>query len=281
MRIAARIAALVFAASSSLCPFAASAEVAVYVSPMVIELKGAPGSSQHGAVTVRNTGHSEEVVSFVPIAWSVNEYGDFSIDRTPVDPDRNISPFLSISQPRAHLMPGETRTVLVAATMPQAAERSYWGGYLVSVSDGSGGASAGATVVIYADPGTVVRHLRFDAIDITRSLCQPSVRVLAPRGRTAQATPAPRHTCLVARFKNDSDGYARTGAHLTVTRRDVGREPRVVLDQPVTVGVVLPGKTHTVMQPLDALSPGSYVLRLTLDYGADHVIDGEKAFTLR
>jgi hypothetical protein len=267
-------------AASALSSQPASADIALDISPMVVELHGAPGTAQHGSVTIRNSGSGVETISLLPIAWSVRDNGDFSIDAVPREPDRNITPYLAVSQQQLQLQPKETRTIVIAATLPTQAGRSYWGGYLVRASDGNGGAFAGATVVVYADAGEVRRHLRVTALDVTpRAACVlagPPVKVRAPAS-TASVAPKP---CLTATLVNDSDGYCRTGAHLLVARED-GAKRTVVRDEQVTIGVVFPGRTRFLAKPLGDLAPGRYSLRLTADYGADHVIDAEKYFTVR
>jgi hypothetical protein len=74
---------------------------------------------------------------------------------------------------------------------------------------------------------------------------------------------------LIARMRNDAEGYARVRGRLLVESAG-----RILNDSSPALSVIFPSSTRILKQPLGHLAQGDYRFELTLDYGGNSIIDG-------
>lgn len=239
---------------SALLAAPASAAVSLTVEPLVAEFNAQPGSTGRIPVYVSNSGTTSERIVIRRTDWRTLADGSTALEKVGAEGTHSITRDLSLSAYQFILHPGERRElsmVLNVSSATPSSPNSYWGGFLVSGNDVDAPPSAvgiAATVFVYNNIGTPKRHLGLQ-----------SMRVVTHGGSSD----------LVARLRNDAQGYCRPSAHLLI-----GQAGRIVRDEKINVSTVFPNSTRILTQHLGKLPAGDYRVELTLDYGGESIVDG-------
>lgn len=235
-------------------PAAGTAALSLGVDPMVLEFTAPYGGQTHAAVTVTNSGNSDELVYARSIDWRTSPSGDVVFEQPGTEGAHSLTASLQLSPSSFVLHAGETREVSIELHMPAAqngATVNLWGGFVLrATSSGTAAtvASPGATVLVYDTVGTPRRHLGLRKLHVTTD---------------AQGTR------LIARLVNDGETYVRPIVHMLVEQGQT-----VVLDHVIPCNVVFAGDTRQITASLRGLPPAVYRIHFLLDYGDDSIVDG-------
>lgn len=221
--------------------------------PMVLDLNVPYGGKQTTTVTLTNSGTQPERVVAQAADWQTSKNGDVELRGAGGAGAHSLTPYLQLSPSTLTLAPGESREVSLTIRVPAspALAKSFWGGYIVRampVDAPLNSMSAGATLLIYDTPAPVRKHLRITKLSLVHA------------GSTLR---------LDTRLVNDSQTYARPNAVVHVEQGG-----RTVRDSDVPLNVIFPGTTRDTSTLLSGLPPGSYDVRLSVDYGSDTIVEG-------
>lgn len=230
------------------------------VSPLIVEFHSdQPGVSSQ-SITVRNSGSLPERIVVQPVDWRTQGDGTIKIERPGAEGASSLTNALRMSPGSVVLEPGESRTLtLTMDHQPASMAAVTWGAYKIRGEMVDGQAmqfGPSADVVVYNTIGSPRGHL-----DLT------GLRVLSgPRGAVN----------VEMRLLNDGVAYLRPTVHTVISQN-----AHVVRDDKQNIPVIFGGATRLYDRPFSDLSPGSYTLDATVDYGGATVIEGTTKFVVK
>jgi P pilus assembly chaperone PapD len=244
----------------------AAGQISVEVSPLRVEISGAPGASQTQAVTLRNQSDRPVRIRATVDDWSLSKDGTPQFSPAPPDTWTSASAWMRLAPPEQVVEPGQQAVVRFTLTVPADTPD---GGYRTAVLFDFGAAendlaSRGRQVTFRSRVATVVYV----------TVGQPLV-VVSLANLTVQPDPDGRLQA-VATLANRGRVHVRTKGVLTV----YGQAGTVVRQLDLPSAPVLPESERDVAVAIEVdgqprLAPGTYRVEVRIDVGARELLVGE------
>jgi len=246
------IASALMVALIALAPLGARAQevpgLQISVQPLIVQFAIAPGQQASARVIVKNTGTQAARVSANQIDWTSNFDGSVRTGKPGLEGSSSVDPFLHLSGNEFTLSPGQTQEMTLTLDLPSTfppATGDHWGGYLIRATGAEGPAGSfgvGANILVYETVGHAYKHLKLTTMRVED----------AGNGNVR----------LVAHMSNDGETYVRPQLHLQVARAG-----RIVQSRDDTTPAIFAGSPRLYTRTFSGLTPGSYAIELTIDYG--------------
>jgi hypothetical protein len=234
----------------------------ISVQPLVVQFAIAPGQQASSRVIVKNTGTQAARVSANQIDWNSNVDGTVKTGKPGLTGISSLDPYLHLSGHEFTLAPGQieemTLTLDLPSTFPSAIG-DHWGGYFIRAASAEGPPGSfgvGANILVYETVGNGRKHLKLT-----------SMRVEDAGGGNVR---------LVARMSNDGEIYVRPQIHLQIAQAG-----RIVQSRDDSTPAIFAGSPRSYARTFSGLTPGTYSLALTIDYGGNTLVQGTTQFTVR
>jgi hypothetical protein len=253
--------AIALGATPVLAQSAPGTSLSLSVAPLVVEFHAGAGDMANATVTVHNGGADPERIIALRMDWRVGADGTVRVEQPGSEGKASVSDYLRMDPDNVVLAPGETREIALMLDLPSSfptAAAVYHSGFLVRAVPVTGHVNFGpaATVVAYDTVGTPATHAKITQLHVS--------------------SPASGEALLSARIVNDGSAYARPTGHL-VLRRDGA----IVADETESIPVLFAGEGRAYTKALNGLSPGSYDVSFTVDYGGPTLIEGTTEVNVR
>jgi len=249
----------------ALCLFSeARAEVGLGLSPMKLQLRVPAGGIRTEALQIYNRGEEAALIRVYVQDWTV-ERKQPMVFLPPGTLERSASSWVELSETQFSLYPGESRIVRASIRVPEGVGGTYWcviffEGIRQKRTSGMGvgvGARLGTTVYVTAE-GTEVRAGTLTALSAT------------PKETGEGMT-------LATTFANLGNIYFYPKGSFRVE----DQEGKAVFTSELTRAVCLPAMSREYLADCDTdLPPGTYRLIVTIDYGAEELLQGEAEFVV-
>jgi hypothetical protein len=253
--------AIALGATPVLAQSAPGTSLSLTVAPLVVEFHAGAGDTANATVTVHNGGSDPERIVALRMDWRVSADGTVRVEQPGTEGKASISDYLRMEPDNVVLAPGETREIALTLDLPSTfptATAVYHSGFLVRAVPVTGHVNFGpaATVVAYDTIGSPASHAKITQLHVS--------------------SPGAGQAVLSARIVNDGSAYDRPTGHL-VLRRDGA----VVADETDSIPVLFAGEGRAYTKTLNGLSPGSYDVSFTVDYGGPTLLEGTTEVTVR
>ena len=234
----------------------------ISVQPLIVQFAIAPGQQSSAHVIVKNTGTQAARVTANQIDWISNVDGTVKTGKPGLTGNSSLDPFLHLSGNEFTLAPGQTQEMTLTLDLPSmfpSTVGDHWGGYFIRATSAEGPAGSfgvGANILAYETVGTPRKHLKLTTMRVED----------AGNGNVR----------LVARMLNDGETYVRPQIHLQVAQAG-----RIVQQRDDSTPAIFAGSPRLYTRTFSGLTPGSYALALTVDYGGSTLVAGTTQFAVR
>jgi len=233
-------------------------------SPLTLELKGKPGETVSSSVSITNESKQESEAKVYLGDWDRDIKGENRFF-PPATVDHSCAGWIEFSPNSLVLKPGDQLPVKIAVKIPQKAAGTYWAILFAEQKPRKGE----RTVAIYSTMRVGVK------VYLTIVGTEENAGQITNLAVNPPAKEKPR-TVQVEYLNSGNLSQQCTGK---VELRNENGETIKKLE--IEKFYVLPGAKRILEIPLkDALAPGNYTALAVVDYGAETVLAGEKAFTV-
>lgn len=259
------------AALLCLAPVGAAAQVSVEVSPLRIELTGAPGSSHTQAITLTNQGAAPIRIRATADDWYLSKDGTPQFEPAPPGTWSSAAGWMRLAPPEQVVEPGRQGVVRFTLTVPPGTEPAgYRAAVMFEFADPA------------ADPAARGRQMTFRsrvATVVYATVGQPTIAVDLTNLVVRAADGKPPE--IVATLDNTGRVHVRTKGFLTI----YDQSGAVVRQVDLPSAPVLPESERDVAIPTGGdtdppLAPGTYRVEVKIDVGLRALLVGETVLTI-
>jgi len=254
-----------------LLPVWAGAQVSVEVSPLRVELTGAPGESHTQAITLTNQGAAPVRIRATIDDWYLSKDGTPQFEPAPPGTWSSAAGWIRLAPPEQVLEPGRQGVVRFTLAVPPGTEPAgYRAAVMFEFADPAADPAARGRQVTFRSRVATVVYATVGQPPIAVDLTNLVVR--AEEGKPPQ---------IVATLHNTGRVHVRTKGFLTI----YDQSGTVVRQVDLPSAPVLPESERDVAIPTGGekdppLAPGTYRVEVKIDVGMRALLVGETVLTI-
>ena len=254
-----------------LLPVWASAQVSVEVSPLRVELTGAPGESHTQAITLTNQGTAPVRIRARVDDWFLSKDGTPQFGPAPPGTWSSAAGWVRLAPPEQVVEPGRQGVVRFTLTVPAGTEPAgYRAAVMFEFADPAADPAARGRQVTFRSRVATVVYVTLGQPPIAVDLTNLAVR--AEDGKPPQ---------VIATLNNTGRVHVRTKGLLTI----FDQAGTIVRQVDLPSAPVLPESERDVAIPTGGetdppLAPGTYRVEVKIDVGLRALLVGETVLTV-